>query len=79
MENEAELVEDLAPMHRAKRRLTKTTQIMQQIIRPAPAVIVSADAFSNCDSVVYFVARLALGDACNMAHDFHMQFTAGDM
>nr|GMC99344.1 Serine-rich adhesin for platelets like [Ipomoea batatas] len=79
VENEALLVEELAPMHRAKRRLTKTTQIMQQIFRPAPAVIVSADAFSNCDSVVYFVARLALGDACNMAHDFHRQFTAGDM
>ncbi|VFQ80829.1 unnamed protein product [Cuscuta campestris] len=79
VENEAEVLQDSALIHRPKRRLTKTTQLMQQLFPPSPTVIISADAFSNCDSVVYFVARLALGDACNMTCDFHMQSTAGDM
>ncbi|RAL47112.1 hypothetical protein DM860_014006 [Cuscuta australis] len=79
VENEAEVFQDSALIHQPKRRLTKSTQLMQQLFPPSPTVIISADAFSNCDSVVYFIARLALGDACNMTCDIHMQSTAGDM
>ncbi|KAK6152620.1 hypothetical protein DH2020_012259 [Rehmannia glutinosa] len=61
--NEAEVVEELLPVNRAKRRLISTTQLMQQVFRPAPAVILCSDASANCDYVAYFAARFALGDA----------------
>ncbi|KAL0343808.1 UNVERIFIED_CONTAM: hypothetical protein Sangu_1268200 [Sesamum angustifolium] len=64
-QKEAEIVEEVFPVVRAKRRLNFTTQIMQQVFRPAPVVILLGDARSNCDYVAYSVGRLALGDACN--------------
>ncbi|KAK4393187.1 hypothetical protein Sango_1789500 [Sesamum angolense] len=64
-QKEAEIVEEIFPVVRAKRRLIFTTQIMQQVFRPAPVVILLGDARSNCDYVAYSVGRLALGDACN--------------
>ncbi|GMP28696.1 hypothetical protein CsSME_00004138 [Camellia sinensis var. sinensis] len=68
VENEAEMIEDLQLLLRPKKRLVLTTQLMQQMFRPAPAAILSADATSNCDSVAYFAAKLALGDACNLIY-----------
>ena len=65
MEDEAEVVEDGLLMHRLKRRLILTTQLMQQLLRPPPAAFLSADASSHYESVAYFAARLALGDACS--------------
>ncbi|KAL7141074.1 hypothetical protein ABFS83_08G030100 [Erythranthe nasuta] len=65
-EEEAGIVEDVLPLARAKRRLIFTTQLMQQVFRPAPTVILFADAKSNCGDVAYCAARLALGDACNL-------------
>ncbi|KAL3813458.1 hypothetical protein ACJIZ3_014726 [Penstemon smallii] len=63
--NEAEIVEDkLLPGVREKRRLSFTTQLIQQVFRPPPAAILSAPADSNFDCVAYSVARFALGDAC---------------
>lgn len=59
------MVEETRPL--VKRRLVLSTQLMQQLLRPAPVAILSADATSNYDSVAYFSARLALGDACNLA------------
>ncbi|KAL0332146.1 UNVERIFIED_CONTAM: hypothetical protein Scaly_2116100 [Sesamum calycinum] len=64
-QKEAEIVEEVFPVVRAKRRLIFTTQIMQQVFRPAPVVILLGDARSNCDYVAYSAGRLALGDACN--------------
>lgn len=61
------MVEETRPSVRFKRRLVLSTQLMQQLLRPAPVAILSADATSNYDSVAYFAARLALGDACNLA------------
>ncbi|KAA8547918.1 hypothetical protein F0562_004347 [Nyssa sinensis] len=66
VEDEAEMAEDMRPMLRPKKRLILTTQLMQQVFRPASAAILSADAAANYDSVVYFAARLALGDACSL-------------
>ncbi|XP_058184769.1 uncharacterized protein LOC131302252 isoform X2 [Rhododendron vialii] len=63
----AEMVEEAQPLVRFKRRLVLTTQLVQQLFMPAPAAILSADATSNYDSVAYFAAKLALGDACNLA------------
>ncbi|KAG8384624.1 hypothetical protein BUALT_Bualt04G0137300 [Buddleja alternifolia] len=68
VKNETETVEDVLPVVRAKRRLTFTTQLMQQVFRPPPAVILFADASTNCDYVAYSASRLALGDACNLTH-----------
>lgn len=64
--NEAEIVDDMLPVVRAKRRLIFTTQLIQQVFRPGPAGILFADASSNCDYLAYSAARLALGDACNL-------------
>ncbi|KAJ1438887.1 hypothetical protein SESBI_02658 [Sesbania bispinosa] len=63
VEDDAELVEDL-PIMKSKRRLVLTTQLMQQLLNPPPAAVLSADLKLHHDSVVYSVARLVLGDAC---------------
>lgn len=63
---EAELINDGHPMLRSKRRLILTTQLMQQLLRPAPAAILSADASSDYDSMAYFIAKIALSDACSL-------------
>ncbi|XP_059640437.1 uncharacterized protein LOC132282703 [Cornus florida] len=66
IEDEAEMIEDGPPMLRPKRRLILTTQLMQQLFRPPPAAVLSADAGSNYESILYSVARLALGSACSL-------------
>lgn len=65
LEDEAEIIEDVSLLLRPKRRLILTTHLMQQLLCPPPAAILSLDASSNCESVVYSVARLTLGDACS--------------
>ncbi|XP_059645136.1 uncharacterized protein LOC132286767 isoform X2 [Cornus florida] len=64
VEDEAKMTEAVQPMLRSKKRLILTTQLMQQMFRPIPATILSAEAALNYDTVAYFTARLALGDAC---------------
>ncbi|XP_010258089.1 PREDICTED: uncharacterized protein LOC104597970 isoform X1 [Nelumbo nucifera] len=66
VEDEAEMIEDGQPMVRPRRRLILTTQLLQQLLRPAPAALLSADVTLNYESVTYYVARLALGDACSL-------------
>ncbi|KAI4335919.1 hypothetical protein L6164_014515 [Bauhinia variegata] len=58
-------IEDLPLMVRSKRRLVLTTQLMQQLLSPPPAAVLYADVKVHNESVVYSVARLALGDACS--------------
>lgn len=65
MGDETELTEDGPPVLRSKRRLILTTQLMQQLLHPPHAKVLSSDASSHYDSVTYFVARSALGDACS--------------
>ncbi|KAI3463905.1 hypothetical protein Pfo_020568 [Paulownia fortunei] len=65
VEDDAELIEDGPPLLRSKRRLILTTQLMQQLFRPPPATILSADASSKYESVTYAVSRAALGHACS--------------
>ena len=67
MEDETEIIENAQPLLRLRKRLVRTTQLMQQVFSPAPASILSADATSNYDSVAYYAAKLALGDACNLS------------
>lgn len=38
---------------------------MQQVFRPPPGKLLSSDASSHYESLTYFVARSALGDACS--------------
>ncbi|XP_039005397.1 uncharacterized protein LOC120132775 isoform X1 [Hibiscus syriacus] len=69
VENEPEFFEDwLPPVLRSKRRLVSTTQLMQQLLHAPPRVVLSADACKNYETLVYFVARSVLGDACSMAY-----------
>jgi len=50
---------------KSKRRLVLTTQLMQQLLNPPSAVVLSADVKLHYESLVYSVARLVLGDACS--------------
>ncbi|XP_044467673.1 uncharacterized protein LOC123197430 [Mangifera indica] len=68
MQDEVDILEDVPPVFRSKRRLVLTTQLMQQLLRPAPESILSADMNSHYDSVIYSVSRLALGDACSLTY-----------
>ncbi|KAK2655342.1 hypothetical protein Ddye_008394 [Dipteronia dyeriana] len=65
VEDETELIEDGQPMLRSKRRLVLTTQLMQQLFRPPSAKVLTSQASAHHESVTYFVARSALGDACS--------------
>lgn len=66
IDDDGDLIEDTLPIAKPKRRLIVTSLLMQQLLRPPPATILSLDTCSNYESVVYYVARLALGDACNL-------------
>ncbi|XP_022750727.1 dentin sialophosphoprotein-like isoform X2 [Durio zibethinus] len=83
VEDEVEILEDVHPMLRSKRRLVLTTQLMQLLLPPAPASILRADATSNYDSVSYFVSRVALGDACSLScgvrNNMELSFENSDM
>ncbi|XP_024016918.1 uncharacterized protein LOC21403884 isoform X1 [Morus notabilis] len=68
VEDVVEMIEDRPPLLRTKRRLVLTTQLMQQLLCPAPAPLLRANAASHYDCVVCYVARLSLGDACSLAH-----------
>ena len=58
--------EDLLPMIRPKRRLLKTTQLMQQVFQTPSAGVLSLDASSNYEAIVYSLSRSVLGDACSL-------------
>lgn len=60
-------MEDGHPVLRSKRRLILTTQLMQQLLRPATANVTCSDASRSYDILAYCVSRIALGDACSMA------------
>ncbi|KAK3212603.1 hypothetical protein Dsin_017309 [Dipteronia sinensis] len=68
VEDGVEMIEDLQPMLRTKRRLILTTQLMQQLLSPAPESILSTDAVSHYDTVTYFISKFALGDACSLTY-----------
>ncbi|KAE8699923.1 Detected protein of unknown function [Hibiscus syriacus] len=68
VEDEPQIIEDWPPMLRSKRRLVLTTQLLQQLLRSPPRVILSADASKNCETLACFVSRSVLGDACSMAY-----------
>ncbi|KAJ4841423.1 hypothetical protein Tsubulata_009062 [Turnera subulata] len=67
VEDEAELVDDGPPVFRSKRRLICSTQLMQLLLRPPAASVLSDDAITHCETAAYFVARSTLGDTCNKA------------
>ncbi|CAK9186013.1 unnamed protein product [Ilex paraguariensis] len=79
VEDEAEIIEHIESMLRPKKRLIMTTQLMQQLFRPAPAVILSADATSNYGNMAYYAARLGLGDACTLTSDSQKASDTYDM
>lgn len=79
VEDEREIYDDLLPVSRAKRRLVLTTELMKQVFRPAPAVLLSQDACLSSESTIYFVCRLALGDACSLAGHSQTAFLKSDM
>ncbi|XWS47941.1 hypothetical protein CRYUN_Cryun13aG0029300 [Craigia yunnanensis] len=68
VEDEPEMIQDWPPVLISKRRLILTTQLMQQLLRAPPRVVLSADASKNYETVAYFVARSVLGDTCSTAY-----------
>lgn len=65
IEEDAKFLEERVPKLKSKRRLIMSTQLMQQLLRP-PEPIVAMDAISDPESLLYSVARTAIGDACSM-------------
>ncbi|XP_028763510.1 uncharacterized protein LOC114721808 [Neltuma alba] len=65
VDDDADVIEDVPPIVKSKRRLVLTTQLVQQLFNPPPAAVLSADIKLHHESVVYTVARLALGDSCS--------------
>ncbi|ESW10249.1 hypothetical protein PHAVU_009G193100 [Phaseolus vulgaris] len=65
VEDSVEVVEDLSAVVKSKRRLVLTTQLMQQLLGPPPVSVLVADVKLHHESMVYSVARLALGEACS--------------
>ncbi|KAF9624170.1 hypothetical protein IFM89_008108 [Coptis chinensis] len=66
VEEEPESADDGQSVIRPKRRLIYTTQLMQQVLRPAPAEFLSAKAISGYEAVTYSVSKSALGEACSL-------------
>lgn len=66
IEDETDNFFELMPTIRPKRRLMLTTQLMQQVFRPPSAAVLSLDASSNYEVIVYSLARSILGDACSL-------------
>ncbi|KAJ6387149.1 hypothetical protein OIU78_016963 [Salix suchowensis] len=64
VEDDLEMVDDGLPVHRSKRRLLLTTQLMQILLHPPLALILSADAILHYETAAYFISRSTLGDAC---------------
>lgn len=66
VEDEAEMLEDGPLISPPRKRLILTTQLMQHLLPAAPGVFLKAEAASAYENVTYSVAKLALGDACNL-------------
>lgn len=64
MEDVAEIIEDGSLIPQARRRLILTTRLMHQLFNSIPARILAAEVTSSHESVTYFLAKSALGDAC---------------
>ncbi|XP_024972466.1 uncharacterized protein LOC112511185 isoform X3 [Cynara cardunculus var. scolymus] len=80
VDDDGDVIEDVLPVTRSKRRLIFTSLLMQQLLHPPPEAILSIDARSIYESVVYYMARLALGDACNLvsfARSYSSIFVSG--
>ncbi|CAH8328180.1 unnamed protein product [Eruca vesicaria subsp. sativa] len=56
------------PLHRSKRRLVITSQLMQQLFDPPPSLLLFSKASSSYDVLCFFIARVTLGDACSVTH-----------
>lgn len=65
---ETEALGDSPWMVHPKKKIIFTTQLMQVLFQPAPAAILSDDATACYNTVTYFAARLAVGDACSLAN-----------
>ncbi|KAL8244145.1 hypothetical protein R6Q59_010403 [Mikania micrantha] len=63
VDDDGDLIEDAK---RPKRRIILSTQLMNQLFPPPLSTLLSTDATSNYESVAFYAARLALGDACNL-------------
>ncbi|XP_039140007.1 uncharacterized protein LOC120277289 isoform X2 [Dioscorea cayenensis subsp. rotundata] len=66
MEKVENMVIGDGPLVPAHKRLILTTQLMQQIIMSVPAEIIKANALISYEDVLYYIAKLALGNACSL-------------
>ncbi|CAA7051845.1 unnamed protein product [Microthlaspi erraticum] len=63
----SEKVDTNEAMTPSKRRLLLSTNLMQQLFKPAPAFVFSGNnAAYNYETVLYFVSRIALANACSL-------------
>ncbi|ONK60332.1 uncharacterized protein A4U43_C08F17090 [Asparagus officinalis] len=66
VEAPTKLIEDGSLMPQARRRLILTTQLMQQLLPTIPSPVLAAKVTSVYESVTYFLAKSALGEACGL-------------
>ncbi|XP_031492534.1 uncharacterized protein LOC116259065 [Nymphaea colorata] len=66
IDDEVEFIDDGLLMPGPRRRIIFTTQLMQQIICPLRAAMLSAEADKEYEAVTYILAKLLLGDACSL-------------
>ncbi|XP_076903223.1 uncharacterized protein LOC143558230 [Bidens hawaiensis] len=78
LKEEAESLGDSSWKFHSKKRIILTTQLMQVLFRPAPVAILSDDAYTCYNTISYFAARLALGDACSLANHSHAPSDTSD-
>lgn len=67
-EYDAHTFEFAPPLHRSKRRLVITSQLMQQLFDPPPSLLLFSEASSSYDVLCFFIARATIGDACSLTH-----------
>ncbi|CAN8236309.1 unnamed protein product [Cochlearia groenlandica] len=67
-EYDTQTFEFALPLHRSKRRLVLTSQLMQQLFDPPHSFIMFSAASSSYSSLLFFVGRETLGDACSLTH-----------
>ncbi|XP_071731018.1 uncharacterized protein [Rutidosis leptorrhynchoides] len=78
LKGETEALGNLHWLVHPKKKIIFTTQLMQVLFPPVPALILSADATACYNTVTYYAARLAVGDACSLAIHSHKPCNMSD-
>ncbi|XP_020579678.1 uncharacterized protein LOC110024198 isoform X2 [Phalaenopsis equestris] len=81
IEDDTEAMDDVSSIGRPKRRLIFTTQLIQQLFSPVPTKFLFQDSMMSYEKVIYYLAKLTLGEACSLisGSDSGLQLESRDM